>query len=109
MLKGLFGGGGKDDGEGDFESAGDEQKGGGDGGGYGGGGGLGFDPRGLERAAKAAKQLDSSPNARSALDLVKEQERTKQADSNAKAAEMNAYAKQLEIKRLHEVRFPCFC
>eukprot|EP00189_Rhodosorus_marinus_P001430 CAMPEP_0113967572 /NCGR_PEP_ID=MMETSP0011_2-20120614/9016_1 /TAXON_ID=101924 /ORGANISM="Rhodosorus marinus" /LENGTH=586 /DNA_ID=CAMNT_0000980493 /DNA_START=269 /DNA_END=2029 /DNA_ORIENTATION=- /assembly_acc=CAM_ASM_000156 len=102
MLKGLFGGGGKDDGEGDFESAGDEQKGGGDGGGYGGGGGLGFDPRGLERAAKAAKQLDSSPNARSALDLVKEQERTKQADSNAKAAEMNAYAKQLEIKRLHE-------
>ena len=39
---------------------------------------TGFDPTSLERAAKAARELDASKNARSAVDLVKTQETTKQ-------------------------------
>ena len=46
----------------------------------GGGGGsvTGFDPEGLERAAKAARELDASRNASSAIELIKTQEVTKQ-------------------------------
>ena len=46
----------------------------------GGGGGsvTGFDPEGLERAAKAARELDASRNAASAIELIKTQEATKQ-------------------------------
>lgn len=46
----------------------------------GGGGGsvTGFDPEGLERAAKAARELDASRNATSAIELIKTQEATKQ-------------------------------
>jgi ATPase family AAA domain-containing protein 3A/B len=39
---------------------------------------TGFDPEGLERAAKAARDLDSSKNAGSAIELIKSQELTKQ-------------------------------
>jgi ATPase family AAA domain-containing protein 3A/B len=39
---------------------------------------TGFDPEGLERAAKAARELDGSKNAGSAIDLIKTQETTKQ-------------------------------
>ena len=47
--------------------------------GSGGGGGVtGFDPEGLERAAKAARELDASRNASSAIELIKTQEVTKQ-------------------------------
>jgi len=62
--------------------------------------GSGFDPTGLERAAKAARELDSSRNAREALAVVKEQERTKQAESRAKAAELEAYSRQLELEKV---------
>jgi hypothetical protein len=46
----------------------------------GGGGGsvTGFDPEGLERAAKAARELDASRNASQAIELIKTQEVTKQ-------------------------------
>ena len=44
----------------------------------GGGNVTGFDPEGLERAAKAARELDSSRNASSAIELIKSQEATKQ-------------------------------
>ena len=46
----------------------------------GGGGGsvTGFDPEGLERAAKAARELDNSRNASQAIELIKTQEVTKQ-------------------------------
>lgn len=44
----------------------------------GGGSVTGFDPEGLERAAKAARELDNSRNAPAAIDLVKTQEATKQ-------------------------------
>ena len=44
----------------------------------GGGSVTGFDPEGLERAAKAARELDASRNASSAIELIKTQEVTKQ-------------------------------
>ena len=44
----------------------------------GGGNVTGFDPEGLERAAKAARELDSSKNASAAIELIKIQEATKQ-------------------------------
>lgn len=50
-----------------------------------------IDPTGLERAAKAAREIDSSPNARLALDLVREQEKTKQTENEAKSSELRAY------------------
>ena len=39
---------------------------------------TGFDPEGLERAAKAARELDASRNANQAIELIKTQEVTKQ-------------------------------
>lgn len=50
----------------------------------GGGGGniMGFDPEGLERAAKAARELDGSRNANQAIELIKTQEVTKQVGVN---------------------------
>lgn len=42
---------------------------------------TGFDPAGLERAAKAARDLDSSKNAKAAIELIKTQEVTKQVSS----------------------------
>lgn len=38
---------------------------------------YGFDPSGLERAAQAAKYLDSSANAKEAFDLALKKESTK--------------------------------
>ena len=46
--------------------------------GKGGGSVTGFDPEGLERAAKAARELDASRNASAAIELIKTQEATKQ-------------------------------
>jgi ATPase family AAA domain-containing protein 3A/B len=42
---------------------------------------TGFDPEGLERAAKAARDLDNSRNASAAIDLIKAQEATKQVSA----------------------------
>ena len=47
-------------------------------GGGSGGSVTGFDPEGLERAAKAARDLDASRNASQAIELIKTQEMTKQ-------------------------------
>lgn len=58
------------------------------------------DPTGLERAAKAAREIDSSPNARMALDLVREQERTKQSELEAKTSEFRAYEAQQRAKNI---------
>jgi ATPase family AAA domain-containing protein 3A/B len=38
---------------------------------------YGFDPSGLERAATAAKYLDSSPNAKNAFELATKEEELK--------------------------------
>lgn len=61
---------------------------------------TGFDPEGLERAAKAARELDASRNAAAAIELVKTQEATKQHEAAAKRAEMDAYSQQLRQQNI---------
>ncbi|EJK72353.1 hypothetical protein THAOC_06126 [Thalassiosira oceanica] len=61
---------------------------------------TGFDPEGLERAAKAARELDASRNASSAIELIKTQEATKQHEASAKRAEMDAYSQQLRQQNI---------
>jgi ATPase family AAA domain-containing protein 3A/B len=63
---------------------------------------TGFDPEGLERAAKAARDLDSSKNASSAIELIKTQETTKQHEFAAKRAEMDAYTKQMRAQNIEK-------
>jgi ATPase family AAA domain-containing protein 3A/B len=58
------------------------------------------DPTGLERAAKAAREIDASPNAKSALDVVRQQELTKQSENEAKTAELRAYEAQQRSKNI---------
>ena len=48
--------------------------------------GSGFDPTGLERAAKAAKAIDASPNAKLAFDVVSQHELTKQLEHSTRQA-----------------------
>jgi hypothetical protein len=48
---------------------------------------TGFDPEGLERAAKAARELDASRNASQAIELIKTQEATKQVCVNGNMVE----------------------
>jgi ATPase family AAA domain-containing protein 3A/B len=62
----------------------------------------GFDPAALERAAKAAKELDSSKNARDALRLVSTQEATKQKEHEMERAKYQAMQQELAIKRVRE-------
>lgn len=69
----------------------------------GGGGGAGlsnFDPEGLERAAKAMRELDKSRNATKAMDVIKTQELTKQQEFAAKRSEMEAYAQQQRAQNI---------
>lgn len=61
---------------------------------------TGFDPEGLERAAKAARELDASHNASSAIELIKTQEATKQHEAAAKRSEMEAYAQQMRQQNI---------
>jgi len=63
---------------------------------------TGFDPEGLERAAKAARELDSSRNASAAIELVKTQEATKQHEAAAKRAEMDAYTQQMRSQNIEK-------
>ncbi len=62
----------------------------------------GFDPEGLERAAKAARDLDNSKNANAAIELIKVQEQTKQHESAAKRAEMEAYTQQQRAANIEQ-------
>jgi ATPase family AAA domain-containing protein 3A/B len=69
--------------------------------GGGGGGGLAnFDPEGLERAAKAMRELDKSRNAAKAIEVIKAQELTKQQEFAAKRSEMEAYAQQQRAQNI---------
>ena len=43
---------------------------------------YGFDPRGLERAAEAAKYLDKSANAKNAFEMALKEEEVKLAKEN---------------------------
>lgn len=69
--------------------------------------GSGFDPTGLERAAKAAKELQSVPFAEKAIELQKEQEKTKQFEASKQAEENKARAQAFAAERVrleHEER-----
>mmetsp|Transcript_80121 Transcript_80121/g.162169 ORF Transcript_80121/g.162169 Transcript_80121/m.162169 type:complete len:577 (-) Transcript_80121:63-1793(-) len=68
--------------------------------GKGGGNVMGFDPEGLERAAKAARELDASKNAAQAIELIKTQEVTKQHEAASKRAEMDAYTMQQKSQNI---------
>ena len=107
MFNGVFGGGGKGPGDQALQSIMNQQAGAPNGGddkdkgnnssNKGGNVGL-FDPSGLERAAKAARELDQSKHAKEAMEIVKTQEKTKQNDLLVKAKEYEAHVKQLEIE-----------
>lgn len=62
--------------------------------------GGGFDPRGLERAAKAAKQLDGSPHSKLAYEAIKQQELTKQAEFKCREAAYGMQAAQTAMSRV---------
>jgi ATPase family AAA domain-containing protein 3A/B len=63
---------------------------------------TGFDPEGLERAAKAARELDASRNASAAVELIKTQELTKQHEAAAKRSEYEAYNQQLRAQNIEK-------
>jgi ATPase family AAA domain-containing protein 3A/B len=63
---------------------------------------TGFDPEGLERAAKAARELDASLNAAAAVELIKTQELTKQHEAAAKRSEYEAYNQQLRAQNIEK-------
>ena len=63
---------------------------------------TGFDSSGLERAAKAAKDLEKSRNAKEIIRLQGAQEVTKQKEQEAKRAEFQAHTQQLAIQKVKE-------
>ena len=62
----------------------------------------GFDPSALERAAKAAKDLDGSKNSREALRVIALNETTKQKEQETERARYQALQQELAIKRVAE-------
>ena len=62
----------------------------------------GFDPTALERAAKAAKELDTSKNGKEALRLISTQEVTKQKEHETERAKYQAMQQELAIRRAQE-------
>lgn len=108
MFGGAFGGGGKkkDDTPGNLamelskQSASSDDKGKGKG--TGGSSVHGFDPTALERAAKAAKELDASRNSKDALNLINTQEATKQKEAEMERAKYLAMKEELAIRRVQE-------
>ena len=60
----------------------------------------GFDPSALERAAKAAKDLDSSRNSKEALRVIQTQEVTKQKEAEAERAKFKAAQEQYAMQRI---------
>lgn len=59
-----------------------------------------FDPTGLERAAKAARELDQSRHAKEALGLAKMQEETLHLEQQAKIKEYEAAVEQLKSEQI---------
>ncbi|XP_049921157.1 ATPase family AAA domain-containing protein 3-like [Epinephelus moara] len=60
-----------------------------------------FDPTGLERAAKAARELDKSRHAKEALELARMQEQTVQLEHTSKVKEYEAALEQLKGEQIH--------
>lgn len=61
--------------------------------------GYQFDSTGLERAAKAARELERSPLAKQTLELSKVQEVTKQEELRSRAKEMEATIEQAKVQQ----------
>ena len=61
-----------------------------------------FNSSGLERAAKAAKELERSSNSREILRVTAQQELTKQKEKEADRAKFKAMEQELAIKRVAE-------
>ncbi|CAH2319941.1 ATPase family AAA domain-containing 3A [Pelobates cultripes] len=59
-----------------------------------------FDPTGLERAAKAARELDQSRHAKDALNLAKLQEETLHLEQQAKIKEYEAALEQIKSEQI---------
>uniref|UniRef100_A0A8D1IF35 ATPase family AAA domain containing 3A n=1 Tax=Sus scrofa TaxID=9823 RepID=A0A8D1IF35_PIG len=59
-----------------------------------------FDPTGLERAAKAARELEHSRHAKEALSLAQMQEQTLQLEQQAKLKEYEAAVEQLKSEQI---------
>ncbi|XP_005109167.1 ATPase family AAA domain-containing protein 3-A [Aplysia californica] len=58
-----------------------------------------FDSSALERAAKAAKELENSKHAKESLLLIQEQERTKALESQKQIKEYEAHLEQLKLEQ----------
>jgi ATPase family AAA domain-containing protein 3A/B len=67
-----------------------------------------FDSAALERAAKAAKDLEKSKNAKELLELSRAQEKTKQMEYEKQIKEMDTYQKEMmanaQAKAMEEKR-----
>lgn len=61
-----------------------------------------FNSSGLERAAKAAKELEKSRNAKDILRLQSDQEKTKQKEQETERAKFQAHTQQLAIEKVRE-------
>ena len=61
-----------------------------------------FNSSGLERAAKAAKELELNKNSREIIRLQSAQETTKQKEAETERARFNALQQELAIKRVKE-------
>lgn len=59
-----------------------------------------FDPTGLERAAKAARDLDASKHAKEALDLARMQENTVQMENQVKLKEYEGAIEQMKSDQI---------
>lgn len=62
-----------------------------------------FDSAALERAARAAKDLEKSPHAKDLLNLSREQERTKQMEYEKQIKEMQTYQEELKAKSAQQL------
>ena len=62
----------------------------------------GFNSSGLERAAKAAKDLERNRNAKEILRLTSEQEKTEQKKQETERAKFQAHTQQLAIEKVKE-------
>jgi len=62
--------------------------------------GAGFDPTGLERAAKAAKALESSRFAKDAIKLTHLQEQTKQLEYQTRVEEYQTHQRQMALQQI---------
>lgn len=111
MFSGVnpFGGGGggsQSGGSQDPPSKSSRSEGGASSGSSGGDGGgtnvSGFNSSGLERAAKAAKDLERNRNAKEILRLTSEQEKTEQKKQETERAKFQAHTQQLAIEKVKE-------